>query len=639
MTAVVVMLLLAFAVYSFTIVPQDSKPALSRGVERAAYALFAVLVVFAIFAFQQQVVINRLRRQLAGQLKLAAALRTRAELFQKLAILDPLTGLYNRRFVMQHLPVELSRSERYNYKITALVFDLDGLKQINDRYSHLAGDMALREFATALRRAIRSSDVAMRLGGDEFLVVLPECEAEAIPRVLARLTQLQVSFRGEVIPLSFSAGWAEHTAGETANELLARADQKLYSDKRAGTAGQRVRAYQEQVRQAEKMQVMGRLTTSVAHDFNNLLTVIRGYSELLQQSLPPSDTCHVHAEQIHNAAQRAAALTSQLLAFCRNQSVVPQLLDVNKVVSGMEMMLRRLLGEHIKLNIQVEPELHVIRADPGQVEQIVMNLAANARDALPRGGHVTVETSHFEMDAEFARSHPGARVGQYVRVTVRDDGVGMDDETQSHIFEPFFTTKDPGKGTGLGLSTVYGIAKQNGGYVWVNSKPEEGTCVSVYLPWAVAALSETAARPVPAVAPAQRVAGNGPTTVLVVEAFDELRNMICDFLRSAGYRAVEAVNGEQAIQIAADSEATIDVMICDIMLPGMSGLELSECLVAADRGMRVLYMAGCIEDASLYREWLQGNAYFLPAPFTPEQLLDKVCQLCHDQSAKSPKRG
>ena len=320
------------------------------------------------------------------------------------------------------------------------------------------------------------------MGGDEFIVVLPECTPELVPRVVARLSGLEVELDDQRLPVTFSAGWTGYEPGESLDCFLARADRALYDNKRTGKVQEEVQQVQAQLRQAQKMEVVGRLAGGVAHDFNNLLMVIKGYSELLAERLGENDPLRRMAQEALKAADRAAALTHQLMAFSRQQKLEPQVLDLNAVVANVEGMLRRVLGEHIELATQGEPELPSVEADPGQLEQVIMNLAVNARDAMPKGGKLTIATSSVELDAAFVRSHHGARPGAHVRLTVTDTGVGMDRATQTRIFEPFFTTKAMGRGTGLGLATVYGIVKQNGGYIGIESDLGKGTTFSIYLP-------------------------------------------------------------------------------------------------------------------------------------------------------------
>jgi diguanylate cyclase (GGDEF)-like protein len=503
--AVLVMLLLTFAVFSLSFpgVLHDENPFYWLQLDLAVRGLFGMVLLFSVFVVYQQVLIKRLRLQLAAQLAEMAALETRAETYERLAIIDPLTDLYNRRFAQDHLPLEIARAARQGYGLTVLMLDLNNFKEINDHFGHLGGDAALQAFAHHLKRCFRSSDLPVRMGGDEFLVLLPECAADQVPKVLLHLRGLQVDYAGEKIPLTFAAGWAEYKGGESAETLLQRADQALYSDKHTRNAEQQVRAAEAEMAQQQKMVTVGQMAGGVAHDFNNLLTIIRGYSELLLDYIPAGDALRDKVEEIDRAAQRAASLTRQLLSFSRKQQPQPdRRVDLNKIVLGMETMIRALLGRRYPLRLEIEPNLGVTRADPVQLEQVVLNLIVNARDAMPNGGPVVVRTSNAELDDEFVRRHPGSRAGSYVSLAVVDSGIGMDENVKAHIFEPFFTTKGENQGTGLGLSIVYGVVKQTGSYIAVDSEVNRGTTFTVYFPRLkvpVAALQPAPASATPAV--------------------------------------------------------------------------------------------------------------------------------------------
>ncbi len=620
-TAIILMLLLAFGLHSYTLVPAPSRSV--ETLHHISFGLIGLVLVFALFAVHKHILVNRLRHQLASQMNLAAALQSRAEVFHKLAILDPLTGLYNRRFVMQQLPVEMARSERCGYRLTALMMDLNGLKAINDQHSHLAGDLALREFATAIRKAIRSSDVAVRLGGDEFLVILPDCDAGAVERILARLTDLSFTFRGTRVPITYAAGWAEYTEQDSPEELLARADQKLYQDKQTGSAVKRARAANDDLREAEKMELMGRFTGTVAHEFNNLLTTIKGYSELLMQRAGQSAGPSAALEHIHRAAERAGKLTGQLLAFSRRQGLDPRPLNLPYVLSAMDMLLQRLVGERIQLTISAESGVHNIIGDEGQMQQVIMYLLFNARSAIARQGSIGIEISDYSMDSGFVAANPGSRVGHYVRVTVRDSGKRRNESACRHLFEPWSCAAAQDRPR-LGLATVYGVLKQMGGYILIESQEGDGNRVTIFLPWAEAAADAVAAAPEPVPVAVANVEGR---RVLVVENFDGLREFMRDCLQESGYPVLEAANGEQAIQMVADSEQPLHVLICDVVLPGMSGLELADCITAQSRNIQVLYIAGYSEDANLYREWLHGSGHFLAAPFSTDDLRRELAQM------------
>ncbi|HET7185323.1 MAG TPA: diguanylate cyclase [Terriglobales bacterium] len=494
--AVLVMLLLTFGILSLSFpgVLHEENSFYWVQLDLAARGLLGLVVVFSVFVVYQQVLIKRLRVQLAAQLAEMAALETRAEAFEKLAIADPLTELYNRRFATEHLPIEIARAARQGYPLTVLMLDLNGFKSINDQHGHAAGDAALQEFARHLKRGFRSSDLPVRMGGDEFMVVLPECSAENVPKALMHLRDLYIEHLGTKIDITFAAGWAESRDGDTANELLARADRALYADKHTSNAEQQVRAAQAALEQQQKMVTVGHMAGGVAHDFNNLLTVIRGYSELLLDYIPAGDALRDKVEEIDSAAQRAATLTRQLLSFTRKQPPDPDhRVDLNKIVSGMDNMIRSLLSGAHQAAFELANDLDTTRADPSQIEQMIMNLVINARDAMPEGGSITIRTGNAVLDDAFVSENPGSRPGSYVSLAVSDTGVGMSEEVKAHIFEPFFTTKSAGEGTGLGLAIVYGVVKQTGSYIAVDSVPGQGTTFTVYFPRAVAAVSQNAA--------------------------------------------------------------------------------------------------------------------------------------------------
>jgi PAS domain S-box-containing protein len=379
------------------------------------------------------------------------------------------------------------------------------------------------------------------------------------------------------------------------------------------------RQLEEQLRQAQKIEAVGRLAGGVAHDFNNLLNVITGYGQMVFRRLADGPE-REKTKAILQAADRAAALTRQLLAFSRKQVLEPKVLDLNAVVAGMDEMLRRLIGEDIVLNAQLAPELGCTKADPGQIEQVLMNLVVNARDAMPRGGQLTLETANAEMDEAYVRDHLGARPGRYVMLAVCDTGLGMDAETQKHIFEPFFTTKEKGKGTGLGLATVYGIVKQSEGYIWVDSAPGVGTTVRVFLPWVEAEPPpEEPRRPaVPEELP------RATETVLLVEDEEMVRRMTREVLEGAGYRVLEASSGFEALRVSAGHAGRLDLIVTDVVMPGMSGRELAERLAPSRPGMKVLYMSGHTDDAIFHHGVTQAGTGFLQKPFTPDALERRV---------------
>jgi len=377
------------------------------------------------------------------------------------------------------------------------------------------------------------------------------------------------------------------------------------------------RALEEQLRQSQKMEAVGRLAGGIAHDFNNLLTVIKGYSELMLEELDGPDPLHNELDEIRKAADRAASLTRQLLAFSRQQVLAPKVLDLNIIVNNMDKLLHRLLGEDIDLFTVLEPGLGRVKADPGQLEQVIMNLAVNARDAMPRGGKLTIETTNVDLDDAYARDHVSVTPGRYVMIAVSDTGLGMTEKVKSRIFEPFFTTKEVGKGTGLGLSTVYGIIKQSGGYVWVYSEVGIGSTFKVYLPRVDAPADFT---PSHSLQPARR----GTETVLLVEDEDGVRALVRQVLHKHGYNVLEARNGGEALLMCERHQGKIDLLLTDVVLEQMSGRELAERLLKVRSEMKVLYVSGYADDAIVHHGVLTAGMAFLQKPFTTEALARKV---------------
>jgi len=444
--------------------------------------LTGLLLLFTSYVLYQHKVIERIRGQLHDETAERARLQTEVEEFHQLTLLDPLTGLYNRHFLDQHLAAEIGRCQRHGYPLNVLKLDLSHFRQINTHYGPAAGDRVLKAFSGSLRKSVRNSDLSVRTGSDEFLVLLPDSSPERVPHILARMTGLEIDFRNEKIPLKFAAGWTAYRPGEQPAELLARVDQEVVADKQTGRADDAIRQAQADLRQVQAIEAMGRLAGRVAHDFNNLLNLVKGYSELVLDSLTSSDPMRQYIEQIHEANERASSLTRQLLAFGRNQETTQEVLDLNIVVAGMDAMLRRLVGDHIEVVIALGDDSGWINGNRGQLEQIVLDLAVNARDTMPQGGRLTIETRNVELDEAFVHWHPGARPGSYVLLAVLDTGSGIDAEAREHIFEPFAGQKQKGRKSGLGLASVYGIVKQNGGYVWVDSEPGLGTRFTIYLP-------------------------------------------------------------------------------------------------------------------------------------------------------------
>jgi len=377
------------------------------------------------------------------------------------------------------------------------------------------------------------------------------------------------------------------------------------------------RHLEEQFRQAQKMEAVGQLAGGIAHDFNNLLTAILGNTQLLLRDLPPGDAKRGDVEEIRKASERAASLTRQLLAYSRRQMLQPEVLDLNGVVAEMDRMLRRLIGEHIALVTVLAPQLGSVRADPNQLEQVIVNLAVNARDAMPDGGKLTIETANVELDATFAQAHLGSVPGSYAMVAVTDTGVGMDATVRAHLFEPFFTTKEVGKGTGLGLATVYGIVKQSDGYISVYSEVGRGTSFKIYLP-----RIDTPA-PVQA-SPAKDRPDRGTETILVVEDEPAVLSLSRRALEAQGYVVLAASDAAAAMRVVERHGGTIHLLLTDVVMPGLSGRELADRLATRRPGIRVLYMSGYPGDAVVQHGALPHGSAFLQKPFSPDGLARKV---------------
>jgi len=377
---------------------------------------------------------------------------------------------------------------------------------------------------------------------------------------------------------------------------------------------------EQQLRQAQKMEAVGRLAGGVAHDFNNLLMVIKGHTELLMDSLPAGDHIKRKIEQIDRSADRATSLTRQLLAFSRMQVLQPRPMNLNTVVEEMSRLLPRLIGEDVELIVRSSSDIGTIRADASQMEQVIMNLAVNARDAMPGGGKLIIETSNVELDNYYREAHPIVQPGRYVLLAVSDTGTGMDAETQAHIFEPFFTTKEQGKGTGLGLATVYGVVKQSGGFVWVYSEIKKGTTFKIYLP----RVDEAAIQPVGAKNPGEVL--RGTETILLTEDEQDVREVAREFLESAGYTVLQAPTGNAALTLANAYESGIELLITDMVMPGITGQELARQMTAKRRDLRIIYMSGYSEHAAGEAAKGEGAAIVLTKPFSRSALLQAVRQ-------------
>jgi PAS domain S-box-containing protein len=458
------------------------------------------------------------------------------------------------------------------------------------------------------------------LAGQPVEILLPESVRDkhtghrtnyfAAPRVRPMGVGMDLSARrkdGQEFPveisLSFIMSGGEHLAIAFVSDITQR------------------KSLQERLIHAQKMEAIGRLAGGIAHDFNNLLTVISGFDRFLLKNLSPIDPLRGYAEEISKAAERATALTRQLLTFSRRQIIQPKVVVVNDIVVSADKMLRRLIGEHIDLALTLSPNTGHILADPNQVEQVLFNLVVNARDAMPHGGRIGIETANASLDAEYARMHPGVRPGLFVMIAVSDTGVGMDTETRRHIFEPFFTTKPADRGTGLGLATVYGIVKQNGGDIWLYSEPGNGTTFKVYWPRV-----ERASEEQPSAQAAMKHEG-GTETVLVVEDEPGVRQLICEVLRQEGYTVLESSDSLQAAQVSETYPGEIHLLVTDIVMPHSSGRDLSARLASSRPGMKVLYISGYTEDTIVHHGVLESDLAFLPKPFAFEALLGKMREI------------
>ncbi len=387
---------------------------------------------------------------------------------------------------------------------------------------------------------------------------------------------------------------------------------------------------QAQFLQAQKMEAIGRLTAGIAHDFNNLLTAINGFAELVQMQMPPQDPLQKHVTRILGAGKSAADLVRQLMAFSRKQLMEMSVVDLNAALSEMPSMLQRMIGEDIVLETHLADDLWPVKVDPAQLRQVVVNLAVNARDAMPGGGRLTLATANAALDEGYAAAHPGVRPGDYVMLAISDTGCGMSLEVQAHLFEPFFTTKERGKGTGLGLATAYGIVKQTGGAIHVYSELGVGTTFRIYLP----PTQEAAGPPPPTRSEADVV--SSAATILLVEDQPEARESVAAMLKLQGHRVIEATCAEEALRLSQEWADPIHLLLTDVVMPGVGGKGLAAQLIPQRPGMRVLYMSGYADDVIVHRGHLEAGAAFLQKPFTSLDLARKVQQLLHGSSPPGP---
>jgi two-component system, cell cycle sensor histidine kinase and response regulator CckA len=378
---------------------------------------------------------------------------------------------------------------------------------------------------------------------------------------------------------------------------------------------------EEQLMHAQKMEAVGRLAGGVAHDFNNMLTVIAGYNRMILDEISTLDPLRGYAEEILKAADRAGALTNQLLAFSRRQIMQPRVIDLNAVIGQTENMLRRLIGEDIELVLNLAADSGNIKADPNHIEQAIVNLAVNSRDAMPLGGRITIETAHVQIDETYAKTHMGVKPGEFVMIAVSDTGHGMDSATRQNIFEPFFTTKQRGKGTGLGLATVYGVVKQTGGDIWVYSEPGQGTTFKLYFPRVAEAASPGA------VENPEHLDREGGETVMLVEDETQVRDFEVRILEQLGYAVLAAANGEEAIAASRAHPGEISLLVTDVVMPNMSGRQVADALLSSRPALRVLYLSGYTENTVVNHGVLDSNVDFLSKPFSRDALARKIREI------------
>ncbi len=531
--------------------------------------------------------------------------------------------------VVHHAAMAISNARSYRAEHVALAAAVaanEALQQSEEAQRLLfdSSPMPLLVYDVQTMDALAVNDAALRLYGytrDEFMrlnvavlvgaseetvrsqvLAMPDREVTGVAHYVHKSgTRLVAEFTTR--PFSFSGRRARITA---LNDVTARRE-----------AEQASALLKEQLRQSQKMDAVGRLAGGIAHDFNNLLSVILSYSDLIAADLSPTDPSRSDIAEISKAALSAAELTRQLLVFSRQQIITPRVLDLNDIVLAMDKMLRRILGEDVDLVSRLAPELGHVLADPSNTEQVIMNLAINARDAMPTGGKLTIETGNVELDADYARAHLGSKPGPHVMLAVSDTGTGMAPDIQVRIFEPFFTTKETGKGTGLGLSIVFGIAQQAGGSVWVYSEPGKGTTFKVYLPRVEAGVVVSSSSRAP-------VSLHGAETVLLAEDQEQVRAVAAGILRRHGYRVIAAQNAGEALLLCEAHAGPIHLLLTDVVMPHLSGADLAKRIAFTRPGTKVLYMSGYTDDSVVRHGVLEDGVAFLQKPFTPESLARKV---------------
>jgi PAS domain S-box-containing protein len=563
--------------------------------------------------------------------------------------------LQNKEYVRyENLPLEARSGRLVNVEFVSNVYGVNGKSviqcNIRDITVRRRAEEELRESEERFGKAFRLSPLAITISterdgryldvNDAFLLMLGYKRGDVIGSTATELSfwarpahrvemigELQEGGRVTGLHTQYTTSEGEIREAEVSAELIELEGQScVLAITRDITETQRLEA---QFRQAQKMEAIGRLAGGVAHDFNNLLSVIIGYSDLSLGLVAPGSPVNRNLEQIKEASNRAVSITRQLLAYSRQQVVFPKILDLNEVVQNLTSMLQRMVREDITISFRPTVPIGSINADPGPIEQVLMNLVVNARDAMPGGGEIVIETGHAELDERYVALHPGSHAGQHVVLVVSDTGCGMEEEIKSKIFEPFFTTKEIGQGTGLGLSTVYGIVKQSEGSIWVYSEPGKGTTFKIYFP-RVEGKAERLVQP-----HGEEEFPGGSETILVVEDDKPLRDLVMRMLQDAGYRVIEAQNAETALDIVKASKPEIDLLLTDAIMPGKSGAELLQQAKVIRPELRSLLMSGYTGDVVALRGGRLPEAAFLEKPFTRRSLLGKVRSALRSESAKN----
>jgi len=568
-SALLITLLLTAGMASFTYVFEQTDPTFTFTLRQSVRGLLGLVFLFDVYTIYQQLLIHRIRRQLTEQEQMFRLITENAE--------DLIT-----------------------------VVDRQGNRHYNSPGYHKLGYSP---------KELETGPVPEQVHADDREALIAARE-ETFKTGLGPRVEYRFRLRnGEWRAFESTRSPVRNHLGEIEKIVIVSRD---ISERKQ--AEELLRRREDQLRQSQKMEAVGRLSGGIAHDFNNLLGVIIGYSESMEDRLAPGDPLRKSAEEIRKAGERAASLTNQLLAFSRQRVLQPRILDLNALVTDMGQMLIRLIGMHIELATKLDPELGRVKAEQSQIEQLIVNLVVNARDAMPDGGRLFIETSNLRVNEELASSLPFLQEGPYVLLSVTDTGVGMDASTRRHIFEPFFTTKGLGKGTGLGLATVYGVVKQSGGGVLVDSEPGKGSTFKIFLPQT----QEFAVAPAHEEPSAKGTAGTG--TILLVEDEEALLTLAIERLTECGYTVLEARDGIQALEIARSFNGSIDLLLTDVVMPRLGGLALARTMSELRPGIRVAFMTGHAECKTSYSEGLHSTAKSIQKPFTRDQLLCFVRQ-------------